>query len=142
MRVTFAVLVASSLCASSFAADRSWYGSLVDANCFNSEQANVSKNDVSVYASQNFGQIIRYCSPTSKTESFELVQPDNSAFKLTEAGNAKAAELVEASGKLPFRVTVHGALTHGSIHVESISTGSPSTSGAAPGTPDPGSPQR
>jgi hypothetical protein len=126
----------SSLSASSFAADRSWYGSLVDAHCFNAEQGNVSENAGSVYVDQNFGQEIRYCSPTSKTESFELVQPDNSIFKLTSAGSAKAAELVHSLGKLPFRVTVNGALAHGRIDVHSISTGSPSTSAPAPGADD------
>jgi hypothetical protein len=44
---------------------------------------------------------IRYCSPSTKTKFFEVIQPDGMSFNFDSAGNAKAVELVRKTGKKP-----------------------------------------
>ncbi len=120
---TFIVRFASLLCLSSalsFAAN--WSGTLVDSKCYAAEERNVNPTDTEPYADRDRNLEIRYCSPNGKTKSFAVVQPDGASLKFDSAGNVKAADLVQKTGKRPrLYVAVTGELNKNTIQVESIS---------------------
>jgi hypothetical protein len=117
MRLT-ALLAFSS--AVSFAA--TWSGNLVDSRCYASEERNVNPTDTETYVDRDRNYEIRYCSPGPKTKFFTVVQFDGQSFKLDDAGNAKASELVRNAGKRrPYHVAITGEMMGNAIKVDSIS---------------------
>ena len=99
-----------------------WSGSLVDAKCYSYETQNMNPADTETAVDRDQNAEIRYCSPTSKTRSFVFVKHDGWSFALDPAGNAKAAQLVQQSGKKsPFPVLVSGQITKQALKVDSIS---------------------
>jgi hypothetical protein len=100
---------------------RIWTGALVDSKCYASEERNVNPTDTLTSVDRDGNREIRYCTPRAKTKSFAIVQADGTIVALDSAGNAKAAELVRATGKQSrFIVAVTGALSKDTISVESI----------------------
>jgi hypothetical protein len=98
-----------------------WTGALVDSKCYASEERNVNPTDTMIYVDRDRNLEIRYCTPRAKTKSFAIVQADGTIVTLDSAGNAKAGELVRATGKQSrFAVAVTGALTKDIISVDSI----------------------
>ena len=118
MRLAGLVYLTSAL---SFAG--SWSGTLVDSKCFYSEERNVNPTDTMIFVDRDMNLEIRYCSPSAKTRSFVIVQPDGLSFRLDSVGNAKAAELVRNTGKKSrIFVAISGELSKDTIKVDSIST--------------------
>jgi len=94
----------------------------VDSKCYDSAERNVNPTDTLTYVDRDKNQEIRYCSPSARTKSFAVVQPDGLSFKLDSAGNAKAAELVWKTGKKSlFAVAITGEMSRNTIKVDSIS---------------------
>ena len=113
LRLTSLVFLASAL---SFAA--SWFGALVDSECYASVQRNVSPGHP---ASHNTSRTLRVCSPNEKTKSFSVVPHDGEALRLDSDGNEKARELVLKGGKKPYMVNVTGEMTQDTLKVDTIS---------------------
>jgi hypothetical protein len=100
----------------------SWSGALVDSKCWDSEEGNINRKDTSIYVDRDRNLEVRYCSPKAKTKAFAVVLIDGLNMRLDEAGNAKAAELVQANGKMaPVRVVITGEANHNTIKVDSLS---------------------
>jgi hypothetical protein len=102
---------------------QSWSGYLVDAKCYDSEERSVDPFGTAPPVSRDKNLEIGMCTPSFKTRSFAVVQPDElRSFYLDAAGNAKAAGLVERTGKRSFhKVTVTGEMFVDVIEVKSIS---------------------
>jgi hypothetical protein len=99
-----------------------WSGSLVDSKCYGYEEHNVNPTDTLTSVDRDQNQEIRYCSPNPKTRAFVFVQHDGTSFALDSAGNAKAAALIQATGKKhPFPVVVTGEMSKNTIKVDSVS---------------------
>jgi hypothetical protein len=115
--------LAALLCLSSaLSFAETWSGVLVDSKCYDSEERNVNPTDTLTYVDRDKNMEIRYCSPSAKTKSFAVVQPDGMSFKLDSAGNAKAAELVRKTGKRSrFAAAITGQMSKNTIKVDSIS---------------------
>ena len=95
-------------------------GTLVDSRCWDFEEKNTK--DTSVYVDRDRNMEIRACSPSAKTTSFAVVLPDGRNFKLNDAGNTKAAELIQKVGKRSaVTVGVTGETNGNRIIVDSIS---------------------
>jgi hypothetical protein len=122
LSMTLAMRLAAMFCLSaalSFAGI--WTGALVDSKCYANEERNVNPTDTLTQVDRDGNREIRYCSPRAKTKSFAIVQADGTIITLDSAGNAKAADLVRATGKQSrFTVAVTGALSKDTISVESI----------------------
>ena len=99
-----------------------WFGSLVDSKCFESEERNVNPKDTLLYVDRDQNSEIRYCAPKAKTKSFTIVQPSGMSYKLDSAGNAKAIELLQktAPRQLRYYVTVAGEMANDMIKVDSM----------------------
>jgi len=98
----------------------SWSGALVDSRCWDSEENNTRAT--SIYVDRDRNLEIGLCSPKAKTTSFTIVLPDGLSLKLDAAGNARAAELVQKTGKKPsISVAITGETSRNTIKVESIS---------------------
>jgi hypothetical protein len=117
MRMVVVMCLVSATC---FAG--TWPGALVDGKCYASEERNVGPNDTLTNVDRDKGWEIRFCSPKTKTASFEFVrQEDGQSFRLDSEGNAKAAELVRKTGKKRgFTVTLAGETSGNTIKVDSI----------------------
>jgi hypothetical protein len=75
----------------------------------------------SIYVDRDGNMEIRLCSPKAKTKSFSVVLPDGLNLKLDAAGNAKAAELIQETGKkAPITVAITGETSKDTIKVDSI----------------------
>jgi hypothetical protein len=99
-----------------------WSGSLVDSKCYASEERNVNPTDTLTYVDRDRNEEIRFCSPSSKTKSFAVVQSDGGSVNLDSEGNAKAFALVPKTGKRHFfDVVVTGEMIGKVIKVDSIS---------------------
>jgi hypothetical protein len=119
MAMRFATLLFLS---STFSFAGSWAGALVDSKCYAAEERNVNPTDTLTSVDRDRNSEIRYCSPRTKTKSFAIVLPEGTALKLDAAGDAKAAELVRATGKKSlFNVAVTGERDKNTIKVDSIS---------------------
>jgi hypothetical protein len=104
----------------SFAA--SWSGALVDSKCYASEERNVNPTDTSTYVDRDKNLEIRQCAPKAKTKSFTFVDQDGLSFKLDDAGNVKAADLFQKTGKRRYyAVAITGQMSNKTIAVDSIS---------------------
>lgn len=100
-----------------------WSGTLVDSKCFYSEERNVNPTDTMTFVDRDMNQEIRFCSPSTRTRSFVVVQHDGLSFRLDSAGDAKAAELVRNTGKKSrFFVVITGESGKDTIRVDSIAT--------------------
>src|SRR5581483_7927496 len=100
----------------------SWSGVLVDSKCYAAEQRNVNPHDSLSNVDRDRDQEIWYCSPSSKTKTFAVVQQNGLSFRLDPAGNLKAAELVRDAGKKAhYAVTVTGQMSKNTVTVEAIS---------------------
>ena len=99
-----------------------WFGSLVDSKCFESQERNVNPKDTLLYVDRDQNSEIRYCSPRAKTKSFRIVQPSGESYKLDAAGNAKATELLQKTPRRQPRyyVTVGGEMANDTVKVDSI----------------------
>jgi hypothetical protein len=96
-------------------------GFLVDSDCYESLERNVSPWDTNTYVDRDRDWEVRYCSPNRKTKSFTLVNHDGLSFKLDPAGNAKAAELLGSTRKKSvLEVRVAGEMGKDAIMVSSI----------------------
>jgi hypothetical protein len=99
-----------------------WSGSLVDSKCYASEERNVNPTDTLTNVDRDRNEEIRFCSPSSKTKSFAVVQSDGQSVNLDSAGDAKASDLVPKTGKRHFlRVVITGEMIGKVIKVDSIS---------------------
>jgi hypothetical protein len=97
-----------------------WSGTLVDSRCWGFAENNTK--DVSIYVDRDRNLEISSCSPTAKTKSFAVVLSDGLTLKLDAAGDAKAAELVQQTGKAsPITVGVTGEKNRNTIKADSIS---------------------
>ena len=121
--IALTIRLAALVCLSSaLSSAGSWSGTLVDSKCFHNEERNVNPTDTMTYVDRDMNLEIRYCSPSAKTQSFVVVQPDGLSFRLDSAGNAKAAEFVRNKGKKsPFYVAITGEVSKDTIKVDSIS---------------------
>lgn len=98
-----------------------WHGMLVSSRCYQSEETN-SSADATFEVGADKALAIRMCSPTARTKSFAVVDPDGLSFHLDAAGNEKAAALVPKAAKRSLvAVTVTGTLNNDTIQVQSIS---------------------
>jgi hypothetical protein len=121
MRLTVQLALFLGTLASSALA-RTWSGDLVDAKCYAAEERNVNPTDTETAVDRDRGFEIRYCAPQAKTKTFALVEPDGGSLDLDPAGNAKASQLVQATGKEHFvPVVVSGDMAGKAIRVDSIS---------------------
>ena len=108
-------------CGSAIGLAGSWSGALVDSKCYAAEQRNVNPNDTLIYVDRDTNSEIRYCTPNAKTTVFAVVQSDNSTFQLDAGGNARAANLVRATGKKTrLAVVVTGEKSGDIVKVDSI----------------------
>ena len=121
--MAFATRLAVSLCLTSrLSFGGTWPGVLVDSKCFDAEERNVNPTDTLTSVDRDKNLEIRYCSPSAKTKSFAIVQSDGPSLKFDSAGNAKAAELVQKTGKKSRpAVIVTGEMKNNTIQVDSIS---------------------
>jgi hypothetical protein len=121
--MTLFTRIAALICLSAaFSFAESWSGSLVDSGCFSARERNRNPTDTLIYADRDTNEEIRYCSPSAKTKSFAVVQPDGTILELDSAGNAKAAELVRSTGRRSrFSVAVTGEMRGRTLRVDSIS---------------------
>jgi len=102
----------------------SWSGTLVDSKCWNTEENNTK--GVSVYVDRDRNMEVRLCSPKANTKSFALVLPDGYTLKLDASGNAKAAGIIQSTGrKSPVMVAVTGETSNNAIKVDSIVNSEP-----------------
>src|ERR1700733_15699369 len=102
----------------------SWSGTLVDSKCWNTEENNTK--GVSVYVDRDRNMEVRLCSPKANTKSFALVLPDGYTLKLDPSGNAKAAGIIQSTGrKSPVMVAVTGETSNNAIKVDSIVNSEP-----------------
>jgi hypothetical protein len=100
----------------------SWSGFLVDSRCYASEERSVNPNYTYNHAYRDTTQEIRVCTPNAKTKSFSVVGHDGFGLRLDPVGNAKAAEIVQQSGKKHrFKVIVTGEKSKNAIEVGSLS---------------------
>jgi hypothetical protein len=122
MRVVAILCLACLVAAPSFAGGN-WSGYLVNSSCYADEESNVNPTDTLTYVDRDKDLEIRLCAPNAKTKSFALVQSDGTWFKLDAAGNTKATELVQKTGKIKnhFLVVVAGEMTKNTLQVTSIS---------------------
>jgi hypothetical protein len=98
----------------------SWSGTLVDSRCWDHEENNT--RSTSVYVDRDRNMEVRLCSPKANTKSFALVLPDGYNLKLDAAGNAKASEIFQSTGrKSPVTVAINGDARNKAIKVDSIS---------------------
>jgi hypothetical protein len=87
----------------------SFSGKLIDANC---------KPDPSAVGNAGGANS---CAPTSSTKVFAIQTPDGKTYRLDNAGNAKAAEVVKkADPSKGSDVTVSGSLDGQMVKVDSI----------------------
>lgn len=99
-----------------------WTGPLVDSKCYGAEQRNVGPLNTEPWANTDVGYEIRFCSPTHKTKYFAIVGAYGERLKLDDAGNTKAAALVQNITKRHvIRVAVTGEKADKRIRVDSIS---------------------
>jgi hypothetical protein len=99
----------------------SWFGRLVDTNCYENEERNVNPKDTLIFVDRDQNWEIQYCSPKAKTKSFTVVEPSGQYFRLDSGGNAQAADLLQRTGKgNELYVTVTGELSKNTIKVDSI----------------------
>ena len=105
--------------ASTIVSAESWTGFLVDADCYNRERRNTRPAERSV--DQDTDYEVRYCAPSAKTKTFELVDRDGRPIMLDQQGSAKAADLVRSrTEKAPVEVIVNGSRTGNVVKVDSI----------------------
>jgi hypothetical protein len=101
---------------------KSWSGFLVDSRCYASEERSVNPNYTYNHAYRDTDQEIRVCSPNVKTKFFSIVGQDGFGVRLDPNGNAKAAEIVQQSGKKHrFKVSVTGEKSKDAIEVGALS---------------------
>jgi hypothetical protein len=99
-----------------------WTGYLVDSKCYASEQGNVNPFDGSINVNSDRGYQIRACRPDIGTTSFALVGDDGRRLKLDTSGNARAANLIQQTGKKDYTlITVTGEKIGDTLKVDSIS---------------------
>ncbi len=100
---------------------KTWSGALVDSKCYAYEEANVNPTDTMTSVDRDTGREVRYCSPSTKTKSFALVQEFGPTLTLDSAGNAKALDLVRNTAKKSILVVVvQGEMNKSTISVDSI----------------------
>jgi hypothetical protein len=111
-------LIVFGALASTVALAGTWSGSLVDFECYARDERNITKDQ---YVEHDGDFEIRQCTPNVRTKSFAVVQQSGEMFKLDTSGNAKAAELVGASGKKSrLHVTITGEMSKDTVRVDSI----------------------
>lgn len=99
-----------------------WTGPLVDSKCYGAEQRNVGPLNTQPWANTDVAYEIRYCSPNHKTKYFAIVGTYGERLKFDDAGNAKAAALVQnVTKRHVMRVAVTGEQMKNRIRVDSIS---------------------
>lgn len=101
----------------------SWPGYLVDSKCYEAIARNVSPTNNGSDVGRDRSFQARYCHPTGKTKTFVFMQQDGLDFRLDDAGNAKAAELVRDVGKkaASSSLNIAGEKSGNLIRVTSIS---------------------
>ena len=98
-----------------------WQGALVDSKCYSAMERNMNPTDTTTYVDRDLRHEILYCSPSSKTRFFGVVQRDGVSFAFDSAGNQKAAELIRVNGKRSiFVVAIVGEIANKVIQVDSI----------------------
>ena len=98
-----------------------WRGALVDAKCYDAEQRNVNPTNADFWVNRDRGMEVWYCAPKKKTNFFEIVDYDGHIYKFDSAGNSKAAQLLQTTGKKSsYFVDVTGLISRNTIAVQSI----------------------
>lgn len=96
-------------------------GVLVNSTCYYNVDNNVNPAGRNVDAARDRDFELRFCHADARTKAFAVVQSDGQSFKLDNAGNAKAAEIVrKGNPKNMFVVQVTGKIHNESIAVDSI----------------------
>lgn len=115
--------VAALICLAAMPAfANSWTGYLVDAGCYAAEERSVNPSFATNHAYRDTDMEIKSCTPSAKTKKFAVVVHSGYGFKLDPVGNAKAAEIIQQTGrKHPVQVVVTGEKSKDSIEVGSIS---------------------
>lgn len=99
----------------------SWLGALVDAKCWAAMERDVGPTDSLINVDRDRGEEVRYCSPSAKTKSFEVVSQNNAIFELDAGGSAQASDVIHKAGKRPlYMVDVSGQKTKNTVPVSSI----------------------
>ncbi len=97
-----------------------WSGTLVDSDCYASQQRNMKQGTHPASVDNN--RAIRACTATAKTKSFAVVQQDGTSLNLDADGNQKASDFVAKEGKMSrYKVNVMGDMNQNMIKVDSIS---------------------
>ena len=96
-----------------------WTGMLVDSSCYAASSTNVSAD--AGHTGTDGKRKIRYCAPDTNTKSFAVVKTDGSTVELDANGKAKAAQLVQKTGrKSPYKVHLTGELNQNVVQVNQI----------------------
>jgi hypothetical protein len=121
MKLQGILLAALACLASTPAFAKSWSGFLVDSTCYAAEERSVNPEYIYNHTYRDTDQEIRVCSPNARTKSFSIVGDDGFGLRLDPAGNAKAAEIVQQTGKKNrLEVTVTGETSKDAIEVDSL----------------------
>jgi len=109
-------------CAAAPVLAKTWSGFLVDSTCYAIEERNINPTDTDTAVDRDRNYEISYCRPNAHTKSFALIRPSGRILELNLAANAKAAQIVQASGKnTRLDVAVTGELVKNQLQVDSIS---------------------
>jgi hypothetical protein len=122
VRVRILLAALASLTSTAAFSDGSWFGYLVNSDCYESASGNVSPWSTAT-VDRDMDWSIKYCAPDAKTKSFGLVRQDWQMFKLDPAGNTKAAEFIQKTGKRKRHlITITGETEKKILKVDTISS--------------------
>jgi hypothetical protein len=113
--------VALGVFAAIFSFAQSWSGTLVDSDCYQIYERNLTQKDPEATLDRDLE--VRECAPKAKTKFFGVVQHSGQMFKLDSVGNAKVAELMSnLKKKARIHVSVTGEMIKDTVKVDSIVT--------------------
>lgn len=98
---------------------KSWSGVLVDSKCFTSMDHN--RGDIPSFVNWDINGAIQFCSPTMKTHSFAVVQPDGTSIKLDSNGNERSRTLLDNNKHSLYIVKLDGEEDRHMVRVKTIS---------------------
>lgn len=121
-----ALLCCTVLLACGPALAQAWSGYLVDASCYRMKVQNNNPGNEDDAANRDHDLDVRLCVPSEKTKQFIFVDHDSESFKLDDAGNAKAQDLVHKAAQVSkkkkdyFPVEITGEIEDGILKIDSI----------------------
>jgi|SRR5690242_10805530 hypothetical protein len=112
-----------TLCmAGAFCYAENWNGKLIDASCYDNSRAG---STASTNSGRTSSKLDKECAPTSSTSTFAIQTSGSKVYKLDSAGNAKAAEAMQA-GSLKsdkdgdVHVSISGSMQGDTVKVDSL----------------------